>query len=70
MLPPTSVFMCQHRAEEARFDCVDLDPYGSAVPFLDAAMNAIADGGERLVPVLPLLPFSVQDCGGVSRRSA
>lgn len=69
MLPPTSVFMYQHRAEEARFDCVDLDPYGSAVPFLDAAMNAIADGGERLVPVLPL-PFSVQDCGGVSRWSA
>lgn len=40
-----SVFMYQHRSEDARFDCVDLDPYGSAVPFLDAAMNAIADGG-------------------------
>ncbi|KWU41274.1 N2,N2-dimethylguanosine tRNA methyltransferase [Rhodotorula sp. JG-1b] len=43
------VFMYQHRAEEARFDCVDLDPYGSAVPFLDAAMNAIADGGLMCV---------------------
>lgn len=41
-----SVFMYQHRGEDQRFDCVDLDPYGSAVPFLDAAMNAIADGGE------------------------
>ncbi|GAA6039525.1 hypothetical protein JCM8097_008367 [Rhodosporidiobolus ruineniae] len=39
------VYMYQHRAEEARFDCIDLDPYGSAVPFLDAAMNAIQDGG-------------------------
>ncbi|GAA5870511.1 hypothetical protein JCM1840_004786 [Sporobolomyces johnsonii] len=43
------VFMYQHRAEEQRFDCVDLDPYGSAVPFLDAAMNAIADGGLMCV---------------------
>lgn len=40
-----SVYMYQHRKEEDRFDCIDLDPYGSAVPFLDAAMNAIADGG-------------------------
>ncbi len=27
------------------FDSVDLDPYGSAAPFLDAALAAIADGG-------------------------
>ncbi|BGP20352.1 hypothetical protein JCM10213_001594 [Rhodosporidiobolus nylandii] len=43
------VFMYQHRAEDQRFDCIDLDPYGSAVPFLDAAMNAIADGGLMCV---------------------
>ncbi|BGP43727.1 RNA methyltransferase tRNA(m5U54)methyltransferase [Rhodotorula kratochvilovae] len=43
------VFMYQHRNEDARFDCIDLDPYGSAVPFLDAAMNAIADGGLMCV---------------------
>ncbi|GAA5841022.1 hypothetical protein JCM3766R1_006639 [Sporobolomyces carnicolor] len=43
------VFMYQHRGEDQRFDCVDLDPYGSAVPFLDAAMNAIADGGLMCV---------------------
>lgn len=39
------VYMYQHRDEDKRFDCVDLDPYGSAVPFLDAAVNATADGG-------------------------
>ncbi|GAA5902388.1 tRNA (guanine26-N2)-dimethyltransferase [Sporobolomyces salmoneus] len=43
------VYMYQHRGEEQRFDCVDLDPYGSAVPFLDAAMNSIADGGLMCV---------------------
>lgn len=45
LLTSISVFMYQHRGEDQRFDCVDLDPYGSAVPFLDAAMNTIADGG-------------------------
>lgn len=34
-----------HRAPTARFDCIDLDPYGSAVPFLDAAIGAVNDGG-------------------------
>ncbi len=28
-----------------RFDVVDLDPYGTAAPFLDAAVQALADGG-------------------------
>jgi tRNA (guanine26-N2/guanine27-N2)-dimethyltransferase len=27
------------------FDVIDLDPYGTAVPFLDAAVQAVADGG-------------------------
>lgn len=28
-----------------KYDVVDLDPYGSAAPFLDAAMQAVNDGG-------------------------
>ena len=28
-----------------RYDVIDLDPYGTAVPFLDSAVQAIADGG-------------------------
>lgn len=34
-----------HRSPSRRFDCVDLDPYGSATPFLDGAVQAVADGG-------------------------
>ena len=30
----------QHREEAKRFDVVDLDPYGTAAPFLDAAVQA------------------------------
>ncbi|KAF2144989.1 uncharacterized protein K452DRAFT_284380 [Aplosporella prunicola CBS 121167] len=29
----------------ARYDVIDLDPYGTAVPFLDAAVQAVTDGG-------------------------
>ena len=43
-----SSVMYNHRTTDTRFDCVDLDPYGSAVPFLDAAIGAVADGGESL----------------------
>ncbi|KAI9292589.1 N2,N2-dimethylguanosine tRNA methyltransferase [Neoconidiobolus thromboides FSU 785] len=34
-----------HRNPTKRFDCIDLDPYGSASPFIDGAIQAIADGG-------------------------
>lgn len=30
---------------ENNFDIIDLDPYGSAVPFLDAAVHSIKEGG-------------------------
>ena len=28
-----------------KFDVIDLDPYGSAVPFIDAAVQAVAEDG-------------------------
>ncbi|PKI84898.1 methylamine--glutamate N-methyltransferase [Malassezia vespertilionis] len=37
--------MYQHRDPPKRFDMIDLDPYGSAAPFLDAAVQSVADGG-------------------------
>ncbi|KAK5939697.1 RNA methyltransferase tRNA(m5U54)methyltransferase [Knufia obscura] len=32
-----------------KFDVVDLDPYGSAAPFIDSALQAVADGGMLCV---------------------
>lgn len=32
-------------ASKKRYDVVDLDPYGSAAPFLDAAVQVVSDGG-------------------------
>lgn len=37
--------MYMHRAPKDRVDVVDLDPYGTAAPFIDAAMGCIQDGG-------------------------
>lgn len=37
--------MNMQRRQKTLFEVVDLDPYGSAVPFLESALNAMADGG-------------------------
>lgn len=38
-----------YQSRQTPFDVIDLDPYGSAAPFLDAAMQAIAHGGMLCV---------------------
>jgi len=39
------ILMYSHSPERNRVDVVDLDPYGTAAPFIDAAVQCIADGG-------------------------
>lgn len=41
--------MTAARAPGEQFDVVDLDPYGGAAPFLDSAVQAVADGGVLAV---------------------
>ncbi len=41
-----SALMYSHRAPHARVDVVDLDPYGTAAPFIDAAVQCVSDGGK------------------------
>jgi len=40
-----SLVMMQHKNTKDRFDVIDLDPYGSPSPFLDSAVQSLADGG-------------------------
>ena len=40
-----SLVMYQHRSFAEQFDVVDLDPYGTAAPFLDVGVQAVRDGG-------------------------
>jgi tRNA (guanine26-N2/guanine27-N2)-dimethyltransferase len=48
-----TMLMYQHRdpskEESFQYDVVDLDPYGTAVPFLDSAVQSVADGGLLIV---------------------
>ena len=39
------MLMYGHREAHNRFDVIDLDPYGTACPFLDSAVQAVANGG-------------------------
>ena len=40
--------MYQHR-RKLQFDCVDIDPYGSPSPFIDAAVQCVSEGGLLMV---------------------
>jgi hypothetical protein len=46
--------MYSHAPERNRVDVVDLDPYGTAAPFIDAAVQCITDGGMVSAP--PSIP--------------
>lgn len=40
-----------------RFDVIDLDPYGSPVAFLDAAVQSVKDGGALVNNISFCHPF-------------
>jgi tRNA (guanine26-N2/guanine27-N2)-dimethyltransferase len=40
-----STLLYAHREEPDRVDVVDLDPYGTAAPFIDSAVQSVSDGG-------------------------
>lgn len=44
-----SALMYSHRTLSTRVDVVDLDPYGTAAPFIDSAVQSVKDGGEYLL---------------------
>lgn len=44
-----SILMYKSRQFKDRFDAIDLDPYGTAAPFLDAAVQCVKDGGLLMV---------------------
>ena len=41
-----SALMYSHRSVKDRVDVVDLDPYGTASPFIDGAVQCVNDGGN------------------------
>jgi tRNA (guanine26-N2/guanine27-N2)-dimethyltransferase len=46
-----------HGAPHERFDVVDVDPFGSPVPYLDSAIRALRDNGLSAVTATDLAPL-------------
>ncbi|XP_057565172.1 tRNA (guanine(26)-N(2))-dimethyltransferase isoform X2 [Hippopotamus amphibius kiboko] len=58
------MLMYQHQKLSERFDVIDLDPYGSPAPFLDAAVQAVSEGGEAsLMRGKQALVYQCVGCG-------
>jgi len=52
-----NLFMSQHAAPRKRFDCIDIDPFGSPAPFLDSAVRALRDGGLLALTATDMAPL-------------
>lgn len=50
------MLMYEKRSKTDRYDVIDLDPYGSPASFLDAAVQAVSEGGGR-----PLIFLSAEE---------
>ena len=48
------MLMYEMRGKKERYDVIDLDPYGSPAPFLDAAVQAVSEGGGSVVQSVQL----------------
>lgn len=53
---------------EGRFDLVDLDPYGTPVPFLEAALAAVRPGGTLAVTATDMMVLAGVQPGAAERR--
>ena len=49
--------LSSYSAPRKRFDCVDIDPFGSPVHFLDSAVRALRDGGLLAVTATDMAPL-------------
>ena len=50
--------MYQHK-RKAQFECVDIDPYGTPSPFIDAAVQCVADGGLLMVTATDMVIYII-----------
>jgi tRNA (guanine26-N2/guanine27-N2)-dimethyltransferase len=52
-----NLFLSRHAAPRRRFDFIDVDPFGSPVPYLDAAVRALRDGGLLALTATDMAPL-------------
>jgi len=49
--------LSEHSAPRARFDVIDVDPFGSPSPYLDSAARAVKDGGLIALTATDMAPL-------------
>jgi len=71
-----NLILSQHDAPHKRFDYIDLDPFGTPVPYLDSAIRALRSGGilaltaTDLAPLCGVYPMAaLRKYGGVALRT-
>jgi len=52
-----NLLLARHSAPRKRFDVIDIDPFGSPVPFLDSAIRALRDGGLLALTATDMAPL-------------
>jgi tRNA (guanine26-N2/guanine27-N2)-dimethyltransferase len=52
-----NIFLSRYAAPRKRFDFIDVDPFGSPVPYLDAAVRALRDGGLLALTATDMAPL-------------
>jgi tRNA (guanine26-N2/guanine27-N2)-dimethyltransferase len=52
-----NLLLARHGAPRKRFDVIDIDPFGSPVPFLDSAIRALKDGGLLAITATDMAPL-------------
>jgi tRNA (guanine26-N2/guanine27-N2)-dimethyltransferase len=52
-----NLLLAKYAAPRKRFDAVDIDPFGSPVPFLDSAIRATRDGGLLALTATDMAPL-------------
>jgi len=71
-----NLLLSRHAAPRKRFDFIDVDPFGSPVPYLDSAVRALRDGGLLALTATDMAPLcgvhpraSIRKYGGRSLRT-
>jgi tRNA (guanine26-N2/guanine27-N2)-dimethyltransferase len=59
-----NLFLSRHAAPKKRFDYVDIDPFGSPVPYMDSALRSLRNGGLLALTATDMAPLC-----GVHRRA-
>lgn len=71
-----NLFLARYAAPNKRFDFIDIDPFGSPVPYLESAIRALRDGGLLALTATDMAPLcgvyprvALRKYGGLSLRT-